>query len=179
MTYILTRQLLGGKYYKWIFILHEFDLVFTTAKSKKSLVFSELICSLPSASLPIGTDEQLLDETLFLIITLDPWYGDIIVYLKTSTFQSALSKDDRLHIRHQSQPYHIVGDTLYRVGVDSILRQCLILNEAERVLNYCHSGTCGGLLFGYATAQKILRASYLWPSIFKDCILSVRKCHES
>lgn len=57
MTYILTRQLLGGKYPKWIVILQEFDLVFTTTKSKKSLVFAELISSLPSMSLPTGVDE--------------------------------------------------------------------------------------------------------------------------
>eukprot|EP00253_Pinus_taeda_P027762 PITA_27762 len=31
---------------------------------------------------------------------------------------------------------------------------------------------------GYATAQKILHAGYFWPSIFKDCILAVRSCHE-
>ena len=29
----------------------------------------------------------------------------------------------------------------------------------------------------YATAQKILRAGYFWPSLFKDCIYAVRKCH--
>ena len=28
MTYILTKQLLGGNYSKWIFILWEFDLEF-------------------------------------------------------------------------------------------------------------------------------------------------------
>jgi hypothetical protein len=27
-----------------------------------------------------------------------------------------------------------------------------------------------------ATAQKILRAIYFWPSIFKDCIEAVKKC---
>eukprot|EP00253_Pinus_taeda_P014876 PITA_14876 len=30
---------------------------------------------------------------------------------------------------------------------------------------------------GYAIAQKILRAGYFWPSLFKDCIYAVRKCH--
>ena len=80
--------------------------------------------------------------------------------LQTSTFQSELTKDARRRIRHQSQPYRIVGDTLYRVGVDSVLRRCLTLEEAERVLNDCHSGTCGGHMSGYATAQKILRAGY-------------------
>jgi hypothetical protein len=39
MQHILTRQVLGGKYSKWIFILQEFDLEFEKAKSKKSLVF--------------------------------------------------------------------------------------------------------------------------------------------
>ena len=91
MTYILTCQLLGGKYFEWIVILQEFNLVFTTTKSKKSLVSIELICSLPSKDLPTDTYEQLPYEALFLISTLDPWYCDIIVYLM---FQSTLTKDD-------------------------------------------------------------------------------------
>jgi len=30
---------------------------------------------------------------------------------------------------------------------------------------------------GFAIAQKILRAGYFWPSLFKDCITAVRKYH--
>lgn len=100
------------------------------------------------------------------------------MYLQTSTFQSTLSKDDRRCIQHQSQHYCIIGDILYRIGVDTILHQCSTLDEAERFLNAYHSSACGGHLFGYATAQKILHARYFWPSIFKDCILVVHKCHE-
>lgn len=142
-------------------------MVFTYAKSKKLLVFIEFICSFPSASLLIGTNEQLPNETLFLITTLDPWYGDIIIYLQTSTFWSASSKDDCQCIRHQSQPYRIIAYPLYRVGVDSVLRRCLTLDEDERVLNDYHSGTCGGHSSGYATAQNILCVGYSLPSIFK------------
>lgn len=160
MTYILTRQFLGGKYSKWIVMFQEFDLVFTIAKSKKSLVFAELICSLPSKALSAGVDEQLPDETLFLICTLDPWYGDIIVYIKTSTLWSTLTTDDRQRIRHHSQPYHSISDTLYHVSVDSVLRRCLMIEEAKIVLNDFHSEACGGHIFGYATTQKILRAGY-------------------
>jgi hypothetical protein len=47
MQHILTRQFLGGKYSKWIVILQEFNLEFERAKSKKSLVFAELICNFP------------------------------------------------------------------------------------------------------------------------------------
>ena len=92
MTYILSQQLLGGKYSKWIFILQEFDLEFTTTKSNKSLVFADLICSLPADSAPSSSEDYILDETLFLISTLNPWYGDIIVYLQTPTFRSELTE---------------------------------------------------------------------------------------
>eukprot|EP00253_Pinus_taeda_P008108 PITA_08108 len=49
--------------------------------------------------------------------------------------------------------------------------------EAEKVLNDCHSSACGGHLSSYTTAQKILRARYFWPTIFKDCIIAVRSYH--
>ena len=157
----------------WIVILQEFDLEFTTAKSTKSLVFADLICSLPTDSVPSHSEDHIPNEMLFLIDTRDPWYGDIIVYLQTATFRSELDKAARRRIRHQSQPYRIVGDTLYRIGVDSVLRRCLTLEEAEKVLNDYHSGACGGHMSGYATSQKILRVGYFWPSIFKDCITAV------
>jgi hypothetical protein len=48
MQHILTCQFLGGKYSKWIVILQEFDLEFERAKSKKSLVFSNLYVTFPT-----------------------------------------------------------------------------------------------------------------------------------
>ena len=45
------------------------------------------------------------------------------------------------------------------------------------MLNDCHSGACGGHLSGLATAQRILRAGYFWPSLFKDCVEAVKCCH--
>jgi hypothetical protein len=72
--------------------------------------------------------------------------------------------------------FRIIGDTLYHRGIDTILQQCLIHAEVERVMNDCHLGACGGHLSGMATAQNILRVGYFWPSIFKDCIEAVKKC---
>ena len=44
-------------------------------------------------------------------------------------------------------------------------------------MNDCHSGACGGHLSGLATTQKILRAGYFWPTLFKDYVEAVKKCH--
>ena len=83
MYYILTRQVLGGKYSRWIVILQEFDLEFAKATSKKSLVFVELICELPYATTEYEPSDSFLDEFLFLISTTNPWYGDLLIYLQT------------------------------------------------------------------------------------------------
>ena len=103
-------------------------------------------------------DESFHDEHLFLISSQDPWYGDLIVYLQTAKFPSTFSKDECRKLRHLAKSYLIIRDNLYRHGVYSILRRCLTLEEAEVVLNDCHSGTCGGHLSGLSTTQKILRA---------------------
>eukprot|EP00253_Pinus_taeda_P025337 PITA_25337 len=141
MTYILSRQLLGDKYLKWIAILQEFDLEFKKSKSKKAMVFTELLCNLPSSSNDATSEEAIVDENLFLISSSDLWYKDITIYLQTQTYR------------------------------------CLTHEEAENVPNDCHSDACGGHQSGYAMVQKLLRAGYFWPTMFKDYITTVRSCH--
>ena len=70
-----------------------------------------------------------------------------------------------------------MDNTLYHRGVDSILQCYLTHDEAEVVLNDCHRGECGGHLSGLSTTQNILRVGYFWPSIFKDCVDAVKRCH--
>jgi hypothetical protein len=98
MQHILTRQLLGGKYSKWIVILQEFDLEFKHAKSKKSLVFAELIYDFPHSTTENVAADSLPNESLFLISIDDIWYGDIIIYLQTHTFRPTLSSTEHHRI---------------------------------------------------------------------------------
>ena len=46
--YVFSQCIVGGKFKKWIVILQYFDLDFQSAKSKKSLVFAELIAEFPT-----------------------------------------------------------------------------------------------------------------------------------
>ena len=92
--FILTRRMIGGKYNKWIFILQEFDLEFVLEKLKKSLIFAELIFDFPSEEEEEVCEDTFVDEHIFLISTLDPWYGDIIIYLQTLKVPTHLSRDE-------------------------------------------------------------------------------------
>ena len=147
------------------------------AKSTLLAEFSELLSDLPRESEDISYDENLVNYHLFLIDSFDLWYGTIIIYLRTTKFPSNVSHEERRRIRHQAKYYCIINDTLYRRGVDFVLRQCLTHEEAEKVLNDFHSGACGSHLSGLATTQKILRAGYFWPSLFKGCVEAVKKFH--
>ena len=175
--YVLTKRIIGGKYNKWILILQEFDLDFASVKSKKSLVFAELIFDFPRLDEDVIHVDLFVDEHIFLVSSSDPWYGDIVLYLQTLKFPQHLSQDDRWCIRYQAKKYTIIRDTLYNRGIDDILHHCLTHGEAESILNDYHSGACGGHLSRLTTTQNILRASYFWPTIFKDCIEVVKKCH--
>ena len=67
--------------HKWIVILQEFDLDFQSSKSKKSLVFAELITEFSVEEDVAIEEDSFLDEHIFLISTSDPLYGDILIYL--------------------------------------------------------------------------------------------------
>ena len=64
--------MIGGKYNKWIVILQEFDLVFILEKSKKSLIFAELISDFPNLDEEEVYEDSFVDENIFLISTIDP-----------------------------------------------------------------------------------------------------------
>jgi hypothetical protein len=100
--YVLMRWVIGGNISRWIVILQEFDLDFVSVKSKKSLVFAELILELPVESGDIIPEESPINEDIFLIASLDPWYGDILVYLQTLKCPASASHDEHRRIRHQA-----------------------------------------------------------------------------
>jgi hypothetical protein len=70
--YVLTKNIIGGKYNKWIVILQEFDLDFILTKSKKSLVFVELISDFTRLYEDVIHVDLFADEHIFLVLLFDP-----------------------------------------------------------------------------------------------------------
>jgi hypothetical protein len=70
--YILTRCIIGRKYNKWIVILQEFDLDFSSEKSKKSLVFSKLISYFPPLDEDVIHVDSFSNEHIFLVSSSNP-----------------------------------------------------------------------------------------------------------
>ena len=45
-------------------------------------------------------EDSFVDEHVFIILTVDPWYGDIIIYLQTLKVPPHLSWDESRCLRH-------------------------------------------------------------------------------
>jgi hypothetical protein len=69
-------------------------------KSKKSLVFVELTLELPVESSDVMPEELLIKGDMFLIASLDCWYGDVLVYIQTLKCHAFASHDESCHICH-------------------------------------------------------------------------------
>jgi hypothetical protein len=121
MKYLRNHQQINGKFARWIVILQEYDLKFSTPKRKKSLFLTELLTTFPSDTTSVPVNIDFPDEHLFYITSDDPCYGDLLVYLRTQKFGNHLSQDDHRRIFHQALHYLLVKDILYRRGVDTIL----------------------------------------------------------
>ena len=70
----------------------------------------------------------------------------------------------------------MISNRLFRRGADGILRRCVSEAEVSDIITSCHDSACAGHFSGQLTGQKILRAGYFWPTLFKDLHAYVRKC---
>lgn len=72
--------------------------------------------------------------------------------------------------------FAVIGNGLFRQGVDGIHWRCVIAVEVPPILEVCHDSACGGHFSRQLTGQKILKACYFWPTLPQDSHSYVKKC---
>ena len=74
--------------------------------------------------------------------------------------------------------YVLIDQILYWKDLGGILLKCLEKSKVDAIILELHSGVCGGHKYWKATAFKILRAGYYWPTLFSYVYHQVRSCVE-
>eukprot|EP00253_Pinus_taeda_P014823 PITA_14823 len=95
-------------------------------------------------------------------------YANIIYYLKNGYAPSYLDYIKKRALILKAKQYQLINDILFRINYDYVLFRCLEKSKANKVLQELHDGPASGHYAGDATAHKILRAGYYWPTLFKD-----------
>eukprot|EP00253_Pinus_taeda_P014792 PITA_14792 len=128
-----------------------------------------------ASHIPESSSEEVQTYELSLN-DIESLYADTIYYLKNGYAPAHLDHTKKRALRLKDKQYQLINDVLFKRNYDSVLFRCLEKTEAEKVLQELHDGPAGGHYAGDATAHKILRAGYYWPTLFKDSHSYVRKC---
>ncbi len=72
--------------------------------------------------------------------------------------------------------YQLIVGHLYKMGLDQILKHCVLRHERMNVLWERHAEVAGGNVGGKATARNILHAGLRWPTIHKDSKAFAKEC---
>ena len=84
------------------------------------------------------------------------------------TPKKGYSATQRRHLVVRSVDYQLIAGQLYKLGIDSILRCCVMDHKRLSILWECYSGVAIGHVGGKATALKIWQAALWWPTILKE-----------
>ena len=72
--------------------------------------------------------------------------------------------------------YYFYDPYLFKYCPYQLLRRCVSNDDQIGVLTFCHSEACGGNFSARKRADKILQASFYWPTLFKDCFNFFKTC---
>src|ERR1044072_8319880 len=86
-------------------------------------------------------------------------------------------RESKVLIREASF-YTLIDGELYRRGLSMSFLKCIAGGQLEPIMAGIHDGVCASHIGGRSLAVKILRDGFYWPTMRKDCLEYVKKCHE-
>ncbi|MCO5548625.1 hypothetical protein L7F22_002085 [Adiantum nelumboides] len=97
-------------------------------------------------------------------------------FLLTGVVPKDIEKPKKYGFLRRAYKYKLIGDGLYMLGADKVLRRVPWKEELYKVLEENHEGACGGHFALKITLHKILQEGYVWPSLQKDVYHWCKSC---
>ncbi|MCO5587405.1 hypothetical protein L7F22_041354 [Adiantum nelumboides] len=76
----------------------------------------------------------------------------------------------------KSLRFALIGGSLYRLGIDGVLRRCVPISARMQIITEAHTGSSGGHFFSDITYKKILQAGLWWQSVMADVRTYCKTC---
>ena len=121
-------------------------------------------------------DDELLDEHLFSISVLSPWFVEISNYFVSTQFPPNFSSKEKCKIVRKSTPLTWIEGNLFKLGPDQMLRRCVREEEVFDILLTCHDRPRGDHFAAKRTTFNILQVGYYWPTPHQDVRRYTNQC---
>ena len=69
----------------------------------------------------------------------------------------------------KSAPYSLINGFLYKMGLDNILRRCVLDHERDQIMDEAHYGPARGHFQVDTTAKKIQQSGLWWSTLHRNC----------
>ena len=79
--------------------------------------------------------------------TNSPWYADIIFVLQNLQAPPGLTRTKAIFLKMKSLKYCIINNGLFWKDSSGIILNCLLKNEADKIMKEFHAGDFGGHLY--------------------------------
>eukprot|EP00253_Pinus_taeda_P010676 PITA_10676 len=168
---ILTQEGLEGRRGKWISSILEYDIEIKPTKLVKGQGLAKLMAETKFQALDINQlddEAELATPQISDTFTQSPWYSDICFVLLNLCAPPGLSRTKKRFLRMKSSNFCVIDGALFWKNYEGIFLKCLTKDETNNVMREFHAGDYGGHLYWKSTADKILRAGYYWPSLFRN-----------
>ena len=184
---ILAQPDTEGKRGKWIAKVMEYDMEKWPTKLIKGQGLAKLLtesnCQVLNLHIMAEQSAQSVsteysNEQIYNRYAESDWYKDVVYFLLYLQCPLELNRSECRSLKLKAIKYVLRDQVLYWKDPGGILLKCLERYEIDSVIAEMHSGMCGGHKYWKATAFKILRAGYYWPTLFSDVFQQVRSCVE-
>nr|XP_033508984.1 uncharacterized protein LOC117273886 [Nicotiana tomentosiformis] len=106
------------------------------------------------------------------------WFHDIKEYLEHREYPENATHIQKRTLQGLANHFFQSRGVLYRRIPDLGFLRCVDANEASRLLEEIHTGTCGPYMNEFVLASKILRVGYFWMTMETNSIKYIQKCHQ-
>lgn len=116
----------------------------------------------------MGINDDFPNAHLFHIAVLPKWYMSVGEYLSTIRFPEDMPLGEQRKLVLRSKIFQLIDGLLYKMGLDQVLRRCVMEEEVSRALREAHEGPAGGHMGPDTMAWKVLLAGLWWPTLYND-----------
>jgi hypothetical protein len=107
---------------------------------------------------PTSLEDTLPDAQLLAIRNIDDHFTEIFHFLSTGMAPHEYTVIQKKQLVVHGTDFSLIDGQLYKMGLDEILRICIMETERPLILEESHEGILGGHYVGKATMHKVLKA---------------------
>jgi hypothetical protein len=133
LKYLVNKPVLEGRICRWLLIFQEFSFE-VIIKPGKLNVGPDHLSRLESGESGRALDDQLPDADMFHIEAIPDYLSDIAVFLMTNTTPEGYSATQKRHLVVREVDYQLIVGQLYKLGLDSILRWCVLDHRTKYLM---------------------------------------------